>query len=143
MMRKTVGILLMTVIALTMMTSSSMPPSKKGIQFSDVSFEKAKKVAAKSGKLIFIDCYTDWCGPCKKMAKTAFRDYEIGEVYNESFVCLKVEMEKEEDGKVLARKYRVAAYPTLLIIDARGNLVRTTVGYKTKDQLMALAESVL
>lgn len=114
-----------------------------GISFKKKSFEEAKKEAKKSGKLIFIDAYTDWCGPCKRMAATSFKDPKVGELFNKNFINLKVEMEKDSDGPELARKYRVVAYPTLLIIDGNGKLIKQSVGMKSSDQLIALAKSVL
>lgn len=114
-----------------------------GISFKKKSFEDAKKEAKKSGKLIFIDAYTDWCGPCKRMAATSFKDPKVGELYNKSFINLKVEMEKDADGPELARRYRVNAYPTLLIIDGNGKLIKQSIGMKTSSQLIALANSVL
>ena len=140
-MKKAVGILFIAVVAVAMM--SSFAGKGKGIEFSKISFEKAKKESSKTGKLIFIDAYTDCCGPCKRMAATTFQDKEVGELFNDNFVNLKVEMEKDADGPDLARRYRVRAYPTLLIVDSNGNLVKSVIGFKTKAQLMAIAESVL
>lgn len=114
-----------------------------GIQFKKTTFEKAKKDAMKSGKLIFIDAYTDWCGPCKRMAATSFKDQSVGDLYNKNFINLKIEMEKNPEGPGIARKYGVKAYPTLLIIDGEGKVVKQTIGMKSKDQLIALANSVL
>ena len=112
-----------------------------GIEFSKISFEKAKKEARKSGKLVFIDAYTNWCGPCKRMAATSFKDKAVGDYFNKHFVNLKVEMEKDPDGKEIARLYRVRAYPTLIIVDPSGKVVKQTIGMKSKDQLMAFAKS--
>lgn len=114
-----------------------------GIDFKKMRLNKAKEEALKSGKLIFIDAYTSWCGPCKQMAATSFKDEEVGNIYNENFINLKIEMEKDEDGPEVARMYNVRAYPTLLVIDGEGNLVKQVIGFQTKDRLIALAESVL
>lgn len=122
--------------------TSAIAPTA-GITFKKKPFEEAKKEAKKSGKLIFIDAYTDWCGPCKRMAATSFKDPKVGEMFNKNFINLKIEMEKDKDGPELARKYRVVAYPTLLIIDGNGKLVKQSVGMKSSDQLIALAKSVL
>ncbi|MCH2225052.1 MAG: thioredoxin family protein [Crocinitomicaceae bacterium] len=142
-MKKIVGVFFFAVIAFSMMSYSSSKGGGTGISFSKVSFEKAKKEASKSGKLIFIDAYTDWCGPCKRMAATTFKDREVGELFNDNFVNLKVEMEKTSDGKELSRLYRVRAYPTLLIVDDQGNLVKQLVGFQSKEKLIAFAESAL
>lgn len=119
------------------------PVPGPGISFDKMSFEKAKKEAKKTGKLIFIDAYTDWCGPCKRMAATSFKDPKVGDLYNKSFINLKIEMEKNPEGPEIARLYGVKAYPTLLIVNGNGDLVKQSIGMKTSDQLIALAKSVL
>ncbi len=142
-MKKYFGVFLVAFLGLLLFTNTSASQAKTGIVFSKIRFDAALKKSNKTGKLIFIDAYTDWCGPCKKMAATTFRDKEIGEVFNENFINMKVEMEKEEDGEEIAARYRVRAYPTLLIIDGDGKLIKQVIGFQTKDRLMALAESVL
>lgn len=114
-----------------------------GITFKKMTLDEAKEAARESGKLIFIDAYTVWCGPCKQMAATTFKEAEVGEFFNENFINIKIEMEKDADGPAVARKYSVRAYPTLLIIDADGNLVKQTIGMQNKSRLMSFAESAL
>lgn len=142
-MKNIVGILLVTLVVTAVMTSFSKADSGSGIKFSKLTLEKAQKEAAKSKKLIFIDAYTDWCGPCKQMAATTFMDEEVGKLFNKNFVNIKIEMEKDADGPSIAKRYRVSAYPTLLILDADGKLVKSVVGKKSKNELIAFAESVL
>jgi thiol:disulfide interchange protein len=113
-----------------------------GIKFEHITLEEAKKLAEENEQLIFIDCYTSWCGPCKKMAATSFMNEEVGEVFNERFVNLKVDIEKDADGPELARLYKIKAYPTLLIIDSKGKLIKEVVGFQTEDKLISLANSV-
>lgn len=117
--------------------------SDEGIAFIKADLAKAKEMAKSSGKLIFIDAYTSWCGPCKQMSATTFKDAEVGKLFNENFINLKIEMEKDADGKEVAMKYNVRAYPTLLIIDHEGNLVKQTIGFQSKERLIAFAQSVL
>lgn len=114
-----------------------------GIHFESMTFEEAMKEAKKTGKLIFIDAYTDWCGPCKRMAATTFKDPEVAALFNKNFINIKVEMEKDKDGPELARRYRVVAYPTLLFVDGNGKLVKQSIGMKNSNQLTALANSLL
>jgi thioredoxin 1 len=118
-------------------------PGGAGIVFKSMTLVKAQKEAMKTGKLIFIDAYTDWCGPCKRMAATSFKDPAVGELFNTNFINLKIEMEKNPEGPGIARKYSVKAYPTLIIIDGTGKVVKQTIGMKSKDQLLAMANSVL
>lgn len=98
-------------------TKEMMNP--EGIPFEELSFEEALEKTRKENKLLFIDCYTSWCGPCKMMSKQVFALKEIGEYFKDHFVSLKIDMEKGE-GPDLARKYGVKAYPTMLILTPEG-----------------------
>lgn len=113
-----------------------------GIKFKKINFEKALLEAKKTGKLIFIDCYTDWCGPCKRMAATAFKDQSVGKTYNDKFINLKIEMEKNPDGAKLSRQYRISAYPTLLFINKDGKVVKKAIGMQNAAQLKNIANSL-
>lgn len=110
--------------------------TENGIQFEDITFEEALKQAKKTKKLIFIDAYTEWCGPCKRMAATTFKDKAVGAIFNSKFINLKIEMEKSEMGPEIARRYKVRAYPTLLFIDGDGKEVHRLLGLHTADQFL-------
>ncbi|MFN5415415.1 MAG: thioredoxin family protein [Flavobacteriia bacterium] len=113
-----------------------------GIKFSGMSLEEAKKEAKATGKVIFIDCYTSWCGPCKMMASTAFMDEKVADLYNSKFINLKIEMEKSDDGPITARAYGVKVYPTLLFIDGDGKLKKSVMGAQSAEQLLAVGKSL-
>ena len=99
----------------------------KGIQFEEGSFADALAKAKAEGRMVFMDCYTQWCGPCKLLAQRVFPIKEVGDFFNEHFVNIQVDMEKGE-GIELAKRFNVTAYPTLLIIDSEGNLRHRTTG---------------
>jgi thioredoxin 1 len=111
--------------------------SLSGIKFSKMSFEKAIKQAKSSGKLIFIDVHTSWCGPCKEMAQTTFIDSEVGKVFNEKFINLKIDAEADADGPRISKAYTVTGYPTLLFVNSEGKLIRKLVGKQSKEKLLA------
>ena len=90
----------------------------QGMQFETGSFEEIKAKAKKENKLIFLDAYTTWCGPCKWMAKTVFTNDTVAQYYNANFINAKIDMEKGE-GIELAKKYAVRCYPNLLMVMAR------------------------
>ena len=98
-----------------------------GIQFEEGTFAEALAKAKQTNKLVFMDCYTSWCGPCKMMSSKVFTQNEVGDYFNQNFVSIKVDMEKGE-GIELAKKYKVSAYPTMLVLDAEGNVIYTLVG---------------
>jgi thioredoxin-related protein len=86
-------------------------------------FAKAKQ----ENKLIFVDAYTTWCGPCKQMAKQVFTNDTVADYYNANFINLKLDMEKGE-GLDFAKKYKVNCYPNLMFLDAEGNEVHRQAG---------------
>ena len=128
---------------LIMLTSLMPSKSINEIEFRSLTLSEAKVLAEKSGKMIFIDCYTVWCGPCKWMAANSFQNEEVAALYNSNFINMKVEMEKDADGKELAMKYEVRAYPTLLIIDSKGNLIRKEIGAKDANAMITFAKAAL
>lgn len=113
-----------------------------GIKFSKLSFQKAIKQAKSSGKLIFIDVHTSWCGPCKEMAQTTFVDSEVGSVFNQRFINLKIDAEQDPDGPMISRAYTVTAYPTLLFVNSEGKLVKKLVGKQSKEKLLAAVSAI-
>lgn len=111
----------------------------QGIDFFHGTFAEAQAKAKKENKLIFMDAYTTWCGPCKWMAANTFTDAGVGEYFNQHFINLKVDMEKGE-GRELQRRYRVMAFPTLLFIDGAGEVKHRTMGAKPADKFIALGK---
>ena len=120
----------------------SVNQTETGIRFKGITLEKAKSLAAETDKLIFIDAHTSWCGPCKRMAATSFMEEEVGEIFNERFVNLKIDCEKDADGPEISRLYKIKAYATILVINSEGKLIKQSVGFMTADQLIAFANSI-
>lgn len=100
----------------------------QGIEFFHGPYEEVLKKAKKENKRIFVDVYTSWCGPCKMMAKNVFADEEAGKYYNQHFVCLKLDAEKEKDYPFF-QKYQAGGYPSLFWLDGSGKLIDMHVGY--------------
>lgn len=114
----------------------------EGIKFFSGDWEQAVEKAGREGQLIFMDCYTTWCGPCKMMAKEVFTNPEVASLFNEKFVNVKVDMEKGE-GRILKEKYEVHAYPTLNFINGEGKIVHCVVGGVDAETLIKQAELAL
>ena len=107
----------------------------QGIRFVTGSFDEVLSLAQKENKLVFVDAYTDWCGPCKAMSKNIFPKGSVGKFFNEHFVSTKINMEKGE-GKALGLRYNVRSYPTLLFVDSEGTLVHKVAGYQNTTNLV-------
>ena len=116
--------------------------SAQGIDFEHKDWEKIKKKAVKEKKIIFVDAYTTWCGPCKWMSANVFTDEGVGEFYNENFINLKMDMEKGE-GLDFAKEYKVVAYPTLLFLDGDGAIVHKRLGALPAEEFLAFGKEAL
>ncbi len=127
---------------ITNVDSVSVSDQKVGINFLDLPLEEAKALAKKKKKIIFIDAYASWCGPCKMLDKNTFSDASVGTYFNDKFINLKIDCEKHPDGRKVASTYSVSAYPTLIWIDADGNLVKKEVGYRTPEQLLRAVQDL-
>ncbi|REC44166.1 thioredoxin family protein [Chryseobacterium pennipullorum] len=111
----------------------------QGIKFEDGNFASILAKAKKENKLIFIDAYASWCGPCKLMVKNIFPLKTVGDYYNSHFINAKIDMEKGE-GIDLAKKYNVKAFPTYLFIDGNGETVHRTLGYVEENDFIQFAK---
>lgn len=117
----------------------SFPAKSQGIEFYDGNYKDAFKLAEEQGKLVFVDAYAVWCGPCKKMAATTFKEQSVGDFFNAEFINLKIDMEKGQ-GLEFRQKYPVSAYPTLMFINGKGKLVHKATGAKQADAIIQLAK---
>ena len=115
---------------------------KEGIQFYRGSWDSVMQLAKKENKLIFLDVYATWCGPCKKLKKYTFADKEAGEYFNKHFINVSLDGE-QGDGDVVSRRYGVTSYPSLLFIDADGNKLSLSSGYRSSKKLIEYAQTLL
>lgn len=113
-----------------------------GIHFQTGKWEEVKALAKKENKLIFIDVYASWCGPCKRLKATTFSDEKVGKLYNEHFINVAFDGEKGE-GIEIARQYKVTAYPTLLFVKPDGSVVKATKGFYEAPDFIKLAEGLI
>ena len=132
-----IKIALSLVLSLTFMYAEA-----QGIEFFHGTFAEALEKAKTDNKLVFMDGFAAWCGPCKQMAATVFTDEKVGKFMNSNFVCIKVDMEKGE-GPTLQRKFDVTAYPTLLFLNEKGDVVHKIVGGLPVETLLANAKTAL
>lgn len=128
-----------SIISILSILTLSVISQTKSIAFEHGTFDEIKAKALKENKLIFIDAFTTWCGPCKQMAKSVFTNDEVADYYNKNFVNAKIDMEKGE-GIEIAKKYQVQCYPNLLFVDGNGNLMHRIAGSMTAKDFIALAE---
>ena len=104
-----------------------------------VDFEKAKAKAAKEGKSILMEFTgSDWCPPCKALAKNVLTKDVFKMEMPKDFVLLKLDSPRDkskqtpeeiEQYKTLSAKYGIQGVPTIFLADAKGRPYYQTVGY--------------
>ncbi len=117
-------------VAVVAMMAQGMKFEPKG-----TTLEQASVKAKAEGKLIFLDCFTTWCGPCKKMDRDVFPQEKVGAYMNPNFVCLQIDMESEY-GAPLAKKLQVQAFPTFVIFNADAKEIGRFVGGSIADEFL-------
>ena len=118
---------------------SVMAFAQTGVDFQHLTFDEALAKAKAEKKLVFVDCYTTWCGPCKMMTTKIFPMKEAGEFFNPRFVCVKFDMEQGE-GKELKNKLGVRAYPSFFIIRPDGSIQHKMCGGRNLEATIARME---
>jgi tetratricopeptide (TPR) repeat protein len=108
------------------------------VEWAQPPFQSILETAEEGNKPIFIDFYTTWCGPCKKLDKVTYQDAKVIEYLN-GIVAAKYDAEKGE-GEVLARKYRIKAYPTLVLLGPHGEEIDRYVGYLGPEDFIEVIE---
>lgn len=114
----------------------------QGIEFFHGTWEEALAKAEAEDKLIFVDAYASWCGPCKTMSRNVFPVAKVGDFFNDSFINMKFDMEKEESTD-FRKTHRVSAYPTLFWINSKNEVVHKSVGGKQVDALIEVGNAAL
>lgn len=108
------------------------------------SYDEALELAQTHESPVFVVFETDWCGYCKKMNRTTFKDPRVVDRLNE-LVAVRVDAEDdaakgEFSGRELARRYGVAGYPALMVLDPKGAVQSRASGYLGAAEFLAWVE---
>ncbi|GAB3694337.1 hypothetical protein GCM10027592_15150 [Spirosoma flavus] len=134
------GALLTTLFFLFLLNSRAEDPT--GIRFFTGSWQEVLAESKRLNRPIFVDFYTSWCPPCKRMAREAFPNTDVGAKFNEKFINYQLDAEVGE-GALLAKQFAVASYPTALYFIPSGEVVHRGVGYGGVDAMIRQADLVL
>lgn len=112
----------------------------KGVKFieaTDVPFADVLSQAKRENKRILVDVWADWCGACKRMASTVFKDTRIGNLMNYSLINYSYNFEKVADGKAFLDKYNIHSFPTYLILNPDGTEFNRITGSRNAVSLFS------
>lgn len=144
-------------IALVVLVSLSFKPNLTGKKINWITMEQAITAQKKNPKKIMIDAYTTWCGPCKMLDKNTFSNPDLIEYVNQNYYAVKFNAEGNEVVKFKGKTYTnpnfdpnktgrnsqhqltqtlgVSAYPTILFLDEKAEIITPVIGYRTAQEL--------
>ena len=107
----------------------------------DQDFNRAIELAKKGNKLLFIDFYTTWCSPCKKLDKIVFQNDSIRQILGKDYILLKYNAENDTVFH-LSKKHHVSSYPTAIVLNSEGYVVNRKYGFPGEN-FQTLSKNVL
>jgi thioredoxin-related protein len=140
------------------MIAGTMASSAQEIKW--MTIDEALAAQKKVGKPIFMDVYTDWCGPCKMLDRNTFSNPEFAKYIADNYYAVKFNGEGNSAVNYKGTKYtnpdfdptrkgrnamhqftaflKVQGYPSMYVLDSKGEIKSPIVGYYTADQLLPL-----
>ncbi len=122
-----------------------------------MTLENAVEAQKTTPKKIFMDAYTVWCGPCKMLDKNTFSNKDVANYINKNFYAVKFNAEGNEKVNFLGKTYTnpgfnpnssgrnsshelagyfgIRAYPTIIYLDEKAQLITPIPGYQSPKQL--------
>jgi thioredoxin-related protein len=128
-------------------------------------FEQVEKLMEKEPRKVLIDVYTSWCGPCKMMNNTTFKDPDVVKYINKHYYAIKFDAEGEKSvsfqgqefnnedydpsratgrnsthelTKVIAPVNGRIAYPTIVYMDEDFKILSPVQGMYRPEQIMPI-----
>jgi thiol-disulfide isomerase/thioredoxin len=95
-------------------------------------YQKARIESERQKKMLIIDFYTTWCGPCKMLDNAIFYDSTFNKKLAKNFVLLKYNAEKDSVFNI-ALKHHINLYPTNIILNSDGFVLHRMNGTGTGD----------
>jgi thioredoxin 1 len=146
-----IGILSLLLLCFFCFSSFNQTPAAKtvgaekdanGIDFTESSWAEVVKKAKSEEKLIFVDAYATWCGPCRVLKKTTFKDKRAAAFFNENFINVAINME-EGEGPELANLWSLQVFPTLYVFDSDGKMVLVSEGFVNARDLITFGKEAM
>ena len=146
------------IVLLLMMVSFVFISNAQKAEIKWMTLEEAVAAQAKEPRKIIMDMYTTWCGPCKLLDKNTFHNKDVADYINKNYYAVKFNAEgndvvkfkentftnpsydpakakRRNSGHQLAGYFRVQAYPTIVFLDEKADLITPIKGYHNPNQL--------
>ncbi|MCS6990953.1 MAG: DUF255 domain-containing protein [Chitinophagales bacterium] len=122
-----------------------------------LSLSEVEQLMKKSPKKVLIDIYTDWCGWCKKLDATTYKDPQVVAYINEKFYAVKFNPEKQQTitfkGTTYGMNGRTNAitpllmgssrgYPTTTFLDEKLEVITPVSGYQNPQMMLTILKYI-
>ena len=118
-----------------------MLSSHDGVNFKTISLAQAEEIAKAENKPLFVFAHASWCPTCNKMEQEVLVQKKLGDVYNQQFIDVAIDIDSPE-GHKLNDRYKIRATPTLFFLNADGSIAKKTEGFMTAEELVATADGL-
>lgn len=129
------------ILLITLQSILSFGQENRGVKFDSLTFNEAIGKSVLLKKPVFVFGYASWCHFCEEMRDSVLTDSIIGKFYNEHYVCIKVDLEKE--GLELNKILRARNFPTLVYYNQNGEMLHRSAGKKSKSDFLQLGQDAL
>jgi thiol:disulfide interchange protein len=138
-MRRILGLALAGLLGLAVASCDPANSGKSGPVFHNISVSEALAEAGRQNKIVVVDFGATWCGPCRQMEHTTFSDPDVKKFLRDHTIALKVDIDEQPE---VANQFGVKSIPTMVFLNAQGEQLARTVGYRSPQQFLAAANKL-
>lgn len=107
-------------------------------------YDRALSEARNNNKLILVDLYADWCGPCRQIDAKVFDNPQVRHVLTNHFISVKIDVDKPGRNNELANQFGTRSIPHVVFLNSAGEKLYEFTGFVSAsvflDTLQALVK---
>ena len=119
--------------------ASTMAQAEGAKLFDRSDLAQAKTEAKEAGKWVIVDFKASWCGPCKMMERTTWKDEKVIETVQSKAIPVLVDVDEQYE---LASRYGIEALPTIVVFDENGKELNRLIGYQSAETFVAKFKNI-